>query len=307
MGYILENYDEKESKRAFIIDAENLKSFYKHGEAWVKSPGDGNNVCRCEVFCSNQNDTIVTDSIESMLDITNTKKHEIRAILIHWVSGEDSEFKLRIQRSPEYPTFLFKIRGENEELIHKKYDEITAEIKELNQWYSFLSNRIFLRIMSEKYNWILWVLSVIFLILGIWNINIQRKNKLIVLDNIRELTQKQKEVIEHETTTEGRENETLLEINRQIDENNQYLQNTQLDSYLIPSIKVVIMIFLGIAFYYIVNKMLLYLFPRGVILIGTEIKRHENLVKLRMYIYGIIAAIIATIIAGVILKKMLKE
>lgn len=306
MGYTIENYKDKESKRAFILDAENIRSFYRHGMQWIKDSGQDSIISRCEVFRANSNDSLVFGGVEPLFDIPNTKKQEIIAILLHITAGEDYEFKMRIQRDPEYPTLLLKLRGPDQAPLTKKFNEVSAEIKELNQWYSFFSNRILLREVSQKYNWIFWVLALIFLLIGVWGFYTRQNNTRLIKDNLDKLTA-MKTVVSEQGEIDQPTDQNRFELDQEIAQYEKYLQNAHLENYFTITIIALaggaVIFVLG----YAVNKGLIYLFPRGIILIGAEVKRHNNTVTLRRYIYGIVSAIFATLIASIILKKTIEK
>lgn len=291
MGYTVENYEETESKQAFILDADTLRKFSDRGQRWINSAVKEEVVTRCEVFCSNSPDSLVYNCIEPVFGISNTKEQSILAILMHFTAGDEYEYKMRIQRHPEYPTILFKMRGPDQELLLKKYNEIKAEIKEGTQWYSFLSNRMFLRVAALKYNWIFWLLAAVFLVLGVWNYYAYSNNKRAALNNIAEL----KRLKENATDAD---NSHITAINQTIKNNEDYLVSLQKQNSFGTTIIAVAITASLFVVMLLCNKVLLYLYPRGVILIGAEIKRHEKLITFRKYVYGIISAVIA----GIILK-----
>lgn len=143
MAYIIVNKEQKGANRAFVLDKLNLVKLYDIGKEWVEhnKQEEEKVLIHCIAHLKNSSDTIVSDSLAPILDWSNNKKQELTVILIVMEVGEDCEYRIRIQRDPYFPTLLCKIKGKNNQEVQRVYDDVTSEFTEMNQWYSFLSNR----------------------------------------------------------------------------------------------------------------------------------------------------------------------
>lgn len=306
-SYKRNNYEDRVSRQSFILDCDCLKRLYDLGVGWI-SDGDGEKICLCEAHCKQTNDVISSSSIEPILQYSNNKQNQIYVISMIMKSGEDTAFRLRIQTDPDWPTLLFEVYSDDEEKTEKIYQIVNAELKETVQWYSFLSNRVKVHLIVSKYNWLwiticmlLFLYSLVSVVFNHYNRQeVANQHLLTLLENKQEISR-----LSSITLTEGQQQE-LSERDEQLDEQIAIFRGILGQKYL--STVLAILIFGVLSFFggYFGNKVLLYLFPRGTILIGSEIKRHDALAKLRTRViwgacWTTICTIIGTIIAGIIM------
>ena len=303
--FIINNYADRVSRQSFILDVDNLQRLYDLGVNWVDN-GEDSKVCLCEAHCKQTSEIISSESIEPILKYGNNKQQQIYIISLIMKAGKNRAFRLRIQRDPDWPTLLFEVHGEDHETSKKMYQDVSAELKETTQWYSFLSNRVKLHSITSKYGWI-WMTVFVLLFLyglgsGIFNYyhgkNIANQNLSTLVEDKQEIERRLSgDITEDEQQELSQLDEKLAQC---IGVYEGILNRNYLPVVLKLLIIGVVCFFVG----YFGNRFLLYLFPRGTVLIGAEIKRHDKLLKVRKYIWMASVTIVGTVIAGMILNAM---
>ena len=279
--------------KAFVVNDEDLKNFYRMGKEWVEEDGGVDRIIRCKALLKKSKDALVSDSIDTILNYSNPHKQEIYDISLQMCCHEKGRsFRLDLQ-SYEYPNLIqVTVGGANSVLTEKLFRRLMAELNDTTQWYWFLSCRRWLFKIATWAFWIFFVLSVCFGMLslvGTYYRNYQNKKQY------EEFLKKHPTVILKEGTTNVEEKKKVDIIKPVQPKVEKIKPATELWDFIRSKqfLSGMGLIIGGVC----LERITFYIFPKGVFEIGKRKKRHDRLKSIRKWIAGVLTAII---IAGII-------
>jgi len=154
----------KKINKAFILSPNDLRYFYGEGKHFMENNVDGSFKTLLIGFVKDIDASLVREEPDSIIEYSNPRLNEIRAISILMVSEDEEHFfklvfKNTLLDAPVYLTVGGKTLPEVEPCSRK----LEAELAERAQWYSFISNRVWL-----IKRW--WVFFIIFSLLFVWSL-----------------------------------------------------------------------------------------------------------------------------------------
>lgn len=275
----------KKINKAFVLSPNDLRYFYGEGKRFMENNVDGSFKTVLIGFVKNIDAILVREELDSIIEYSNPRLNEIIAISILMISEDEEHFfKLVFENTlldaPVYLTVGGKTLPEVEPCSRK----LEAELVERAQWYSFISNRVWL-----IKRW--WVFFIIAALLLVWSL-------ASTFTRTQRLNRARAEVSAILSTYD----DNLSDPNQaQIREKAKEALEV-IDKARSP-INIVKWVLLGILTFFIckfTEKLIHYLFPRVVFEIGAGKKRHENIKKARK----IIGYWLMTLIIGLVLLRI---
>lgn len=132
------------------------------------------------------------------------------------------------------------------------------------------------------------------------------KDKSSATDKIAILEQAKNEIAEYDPgVLSEQQAEEILGLQQKIDSNLQYFNHLDGSKMVLIFGKIVVV---GIVVYFaarLVNLFLFYLFPRGVLLIGSEVNRYKKLLSIRKNVFGALIGLFIAVMGSFIVKKFI--
>lgn len=272
----------KKFNKAFVLSPNDLRYFYGEGKHFMENNVDGSFKTLLIGFMKNIDASLVREEPDSIIEYSNPRLNEIRAISILMVSEDEEHFfKLVFNNTlVDAPVYL-TVGGKSPPEVEPCSLKLETELAERSQWYSFISNRVW----SIKHRWILFVVFALLLVWGLASTFIRaqqlKRARAQVLATLNTYDDNLSDPNQAQVREKAKETLELL------------------DKASSP-IKIVKGVLIGVLLYFIchfIEKLIHYLFPRVVFEIGSGKKRHENIKKVRK----IIGYWLMTLIIGIVL------
>lgn len=272
----------KKINKAFVLSPNDLRYFYGEGKRFMENNVDGSFKTVLIGSVKNIDSILVREEPDSIIEYSNPRLNEIIAISILMTSQDEEHFfKLVFENTLlDAPVYL-TVGGKNLPEVEPCSRKLEAELAERAQWYSFISNRVWL----IKCWWVFLIIGVLLLVWGLASTftRAQRLNRARA-EVSAILTQYDDNPSDPNQAQIREQAQEALEV---------------IDKAMSP-IKIVKGVLWGILAFFIfkfTEKLVHYLFPRVVFEIGTGKKRHENIKKARK----IIGYWLMTLIIGIVL------
>jgi hypothetical protein len=279
----------KKINKAFVIEPKYLQYFYGEGKKYMET-----NACvsfKTEVIgiVKNIDQILIRKDPDSIIDYSNPRKNELTSIAIFMKSeNEEHSFYVSFENNPFLSPVSLKVGGKNLEEIDPCSRKIEAELLECSQWYSFISNRVWL----IKYRWILFFICIFLFLWGLIS-TFSRQHQLRQARNKVEsvLSEYENEISDANEMGIKTKAEEILKV---------------IDKRSSP-INIVQVVLFGIGAFFAgkyIERFMHFLFPRVVFEIGAGKKRHENIKRIRKHVGYWIMTLIVGLVLLIIGRKM---
>ncbi len=272
----------KKINKAFVLSPNDLRYFYGEGKHFMEK--NAGNQFKTEIIgaVKNIDAILVREEPESIIEYSNPRLNEIQSIAI-LMKSEDEEyfFKLVFQNTAFDSPVHLNIGGKNPPEVEPCSRKLEAELMERSQWYSFISNRVWL----IKYRWVFLTICALIVIWSLISVFIRTQRLNRARTEVSAILSKYEDSAADPNQAQIREKaKGVLEV---------------IDKARSPVIFVKWVLF-GIVSFFIANfseRLIYYLFPRVVFEIGAGRKRHENIKKARKIIgYWLMSLIIGLVL-----------
>ena len=260
--------------KAFIITPKDLLHYFNEGQNYIYS---NTSASPKGVFISklrNTDEVLVSDVPDSIINYSNPSKSCIQNIFMYFYSPDKNySFELFLRNSSLVAPIELTVGGNSPSETEPFFRKIESELNEHCQWYSFLSNRLWLswlvaKIPSWLFN-ILWLLLIsLLLFLTLRESSILTKARSNINNAINQMSDIPTE------TNKIQMKEQLLKSLEIIDTRNPFLE-------MIKGFLKGLLIFIIV---YIINRLIMYLFPRAIFEIGSGQQRYSRLKQLRKWV-----------------------
>jgi hypothetical protein len=272
----------KKINKAFVIEPKDLQYFYAEGKKFMQAYACSSFTTQVIAIVKNLDTILIREEPDSIIDYSNPRKNEITSIGIY-MKSEDEEhlFEMTFENTPFDPPAHICVGGNSTEEVDPCTRKLEAEIIERAQWYSFISNRVWV----IRYRWIFLSICIFLVILGLGS-TFMRQHQL----------NQARAKIELILSTYGENISDKNEI--EMREKAKDVLNS-IDKARSPAI-VIKWVFIWIGIFFLskfTERSIHYLFPRVVFEIGAAKKRYDTIKKIRKHVgYWIMTLIVGLIL-----------
>ena len=279
----------KNINKAFVLSPNDLRYFYGEGKRFMENNVDGSFKTVLLGFVKNMDAILVREEPDSIIEYSNPRLNEIRAISILMTSDDEEYFfKLVFENTllnaPVYLTIGGKTLPEVEPCSRK----LEAELVERAQWYSFISNRVWL----IKRWWVFFIIGALLLVWSLASIFIRAQRLNRARAEVSAILSKYDDNLSDPNQAQIRDKaKEALEV----------IDKARSPFNIVKWVLLAILIFFIGKF---TEKLIHYLFPRVVFEIGTGKKRHENIKKARKIIGYWLMTLLIGLVLLIISRKL---
>lgn len=272
----------KKINKAFVLSPEDIRYFY--GEAKQFMDNNASGAIRTKVIgeVKNLEALIIKDVPDAVIEYSNPRSNEIAALAILADSeGKEYSFKLLFRNTPFEPPAELTVTGKSLPTIEPCFRKVEAELRERSQWYSFLSNRVWL----AKCRFVLIVIGALLLISSLTSIfrraYMLKKTRAEIKSFLNEYDAVTKDP--NQVELQKRSVETLAALDKAS-----------------SSVQILKWVLVGVCAFFLgkyTETFIHYLFPRVVFEVGAGKKRHETVKKVRKWLgYWLMTLLVGTVL-----------
>ena len=278
----------KKINKAFVVGPGDLRYFYNEGKEYMQSSGSSGFKTEVVGVVKNIDAMLIGESADSVIGYSNPRHNEITGVAIS-MRSEDEEyaFKLVLENTAFDAPAHLSVGGRTLAEVEPCFRRLEAELRERTQWYSFMSNRVWL----VRCRWVLMVVGVLLLGVGIASVF----SRTYRLESARVQIK----------TALGKYEDTVSDANEGeiVEKAHEVLQAIERERSPVNVVKFVLVGILAFFIGKFAEKAIHYLFPRVVFEVGAGEKRHQTIRRVRKWIAYWMMSLIVGVVLLLISRK----